>query len=128
MPDRPQPSPPRGFIPYVSAIIRLWTDVIKRTSENPSSRDCLKIPDKPHSGLQRVLKMGPRSANWPPKVASIHTLQSLLAIFQTVSLGSRVNKGRNRRGGGLRRTPPFYRDRSLRPYSSSIPLPHPAPS
>ena len=56
------------------------------TSENSPSRDCLKIPDKPHFGLPRVLRTEPET---PFRLLACHRTQRLkrpLAIFQTVSL------------------------------------------
>jgi hypothetical protein len=70
----------------------------KRSSDAPKhcpgdfpdslSRDCLENQDKVPSGLPRALKTGPTSANSPPWCHQIHALQSFLAIFQTVSMGT----------------------------------------
>jgi hypothetical protein len=51
-------------------------------------RNCLKIPDKLRSGLPRAVKGGQETQYRRLECHRIHTLGSLLAIFQTVSLGS----------------------------------------
>src|SRR5215217_2306545 len=50
-------------------------------------RDCLKIPDKPHCGLSRVLRTQPGTPFHRLACHQTQRLRTPLAIFQTVSEG-----------------------------------------
>src|SRR5215217_3563976 len=63
-------------------------------------RDCLKIPDKPHCGLSRVLRTQPGTPFHRLACHQTQRLRTPLAIFQTVSLRTRVNKSEERKGRG----------------------------
>src|SRR5215216_4742414 len=53
---------------------------------HPSAwRDCLKIPDKPHCGLSRVLRTQPGTPFHRLACHQTQRLRTPLAIFQTVS-------------------------------------------
>src|SRR5215218_1691397 len=68
---------------------------------HPSAwRDCLKIPDKPHCGLSRVLRTQPGTPFHRLACHQTQRLRTPLAIFQTVSLRTRVNKSEERKGRG----------------------------
>src|SRR5215211_3095381 len=70
-----------------------------RTSENLPSRDCLKIPNGPHRGLLREGGTGLKALFRSLECHQIPALKRPLAIFQTVSLGTWVNKGERMRCG-----------------------------
>src|SRR5215216_4692646 len=55
-------------------------------------RDCLKIPDKPHCGFSRVLRTQPGTPFHRLACHQTQRLRTPLAIFQTVSPRTRVNK------------------------------------
>src|SRR5215216_3198282 len=57
-------------------------------------RDCLKIPDKPHCGLSRVLRTQPGTPFHRLACHQTQRLRTPLAIFQTVSPRTPVNKGK----------------------------------
>src|SRR5215218_10196752 len=64
---------------------------------HPSAwRDCLKIPDKPHCGLSRVLRTQPGTPFHRLACHQTQRLRTPLAIFQTVSPRTLVNKGEKR--------------------------------
>jgi hypothetical protein len=82
-----------------------------RLSRNPhraefrerSFRDCLETQDKLSSGLHECSRRGQEALFRRPGCHRIHTLQSLLAIFQTVSHGTRAKvfrRCRTRRNSG----------------------------
>jgi hypothetical protein len=54
-------------------------------------RNCLIIPDKLLSGLPRVVRTEPEAPFCRLEYHQICTLERLLAIYQTVSLGTWVN-------------------------------------
>src|SRR5215216_873823 len=56
-------------------------------------RDCLKIPDKPHCGLSRVLRTQPGTPFHRLACHQTQRLRTPLAIFQTVSPRTWVNSG-----------------------------------
>ena len=66
---------------------------VKRCSIQELPRDCLEIPDRYYSGVPRVVETEPESLFCRLGCHQTRTLKSPLAIFQTVSLGNRVNRG-----------------------------------
>src|SRR5918997_4630088 len=60
-------------------------DLVYRLPRIPLLETVWKIRISSILDSHECSKWGPRDANSPPWVSQIHTLQSLLAIFQTVS-------------------------------------------
>src|SRR5215218_8334565 len=59
-------------------------------------RNCLEIPDKPHCGFSRVLRTQPGTPFHRLACHQTQRLRTPLAIFQTVSPRTLVNKGEKR--------------------------------
>src|SRR5215207_3558929 len=72
---------------------------LSRTSENTPSRDCLEIPNGHRFGSLRACPMGRKGASRQRFALPNPRRPIPPAIFQTVSLGTSVNKGKkNGRG------------------------------